>query len=64
MRTFCQLLLNVAPNEETKDSFEQVVGLLFPLQTQLDRAMQGSPYNSYLRKMIRYETFIVGYDLA
>ncbi|KAB7496925.1 Son of sevenless-like protein 2 [Armadillidium nasatum] len=49
---YIELLLNVADNEETKESLEQVKGLLWPLQSQLDRAIQASPYNSYLKRKL------------
>ncbi|MCL4134609.1 UNVERIFIED_CONTAM: hypothetical protein GTU68_049229 [Idotea baltica] len=49
---YIDLLLNVADDKETKESLEQVKGLLWALQSQLDRAIQSSPYNVYLKRKL------------
>lgn len=47
-----EMLLSNTESEEGRESLEQAKGLLWPLQTQLERNIQNSPYAPYLKRKI------------
>lgn len=49
---YVEVLLSLTESEEGRDSLEQVKGLLWPLQSQLERNIQNSPYAQYLKRKL------------
>ncbi|KAK7074473.1 Son of sevenless 1 [Halocaridina rubra] len=49
---YIELLLSLTESEEGRDSLEQVKGLLWPLQSQLERNIQNSLYAPYLKRKL------------
>lgn len=47
-----QMLLSNTESGEERESLEQAKGLLWPLQSQLERNMQNSPYALYLKRKL------------
>ncbi|KAK3864097.1 hypothetical protein Pcinc_023177, partial [Petrolisthes cinctipes] len=47
-----EMLLSNTESEEERESLEQAKGLLWPLQSQLERNMQNSPYALYLKRKL------------
>lgn len=48
------MFLSMTESEEARESLEQVKGLLWPLQSQLERTIQNSPYAPYLKRKLGY----------
>lgn len=53
------MFLSMTESEEARESLEQVKGLLWPLQSQLERTIQNSPYAPYLKRKLGYVQFSV-----
>ncbi|XP_047480152.1 son of sevenless homolog 2-like [Penaeus chinensis] len=49
---YIEMFLSMTESEEARESLEQVKGLLWPLQSQLERTIQNSPYAPYLKRKL------------